>query len=106
MTVSINDRTIAVPSAGLIFHSVDLHLYNPARQLPANGKAVMMVMATGDGDLCWEHGEYHDGSDIWEEGWYLFGINGPLHEADYRVVLWCEEPELPNLQALGWSTAA
>lgn len=102
MSVTINGRSIAVPESGLIFHSVDLVLYDADRQTPANGQAVMMLMQDSEGEIYWEHGEHQDGNAYGPRGWYFIGDSRPLDQTDYRVLLWCHEPPVPDLKALQW----
>lgn len=102
MSVRIHERSIACADQGLIFHSVDLTVFDASQHKPANGKAVWLVMQDEDGELCWEHGEHQDGTGLGDEGWYFIGMNRPIPDVDYKVLMWCDEPQLPDLKALQW----
>lgn len=96
MSVQITPEAVYCPDIGLVMLDALLALQDPTlRPPPASATGVFLVLEDPEGNLCWEMGEWSDGSGMFGEGWYLIG-GLALADSDYTLRYWCHEPPLPE----------
>jgi hypothetical protein len=97
MSMEATNETVRLLDQGVIIMNALLVLKDPERYKPRTATGVWLVLETPEGELCWELGEWRNGDQPWEAGWYLVGTETPIAEQDYTVRYWADEPGLDPL---------